>query len=341
MKGTIPMKKFKKSLCVLLSCLMIIGIAAFAPVSASAKAKPKLNKKSVTIKRGKTYTLKLKNAKSYKVKWSSSKTSVAKVYSGKVYTYKTGKATITAKYNGKKYKCKVTVKPNVKKFGKTFTVYVNDTLPLIIKNSYGSTYNAKSWKSSNKKVATINSKGIVTGKKVGTVTITATTSDGDKIKGTVKVLNPYKALKEYINKNGKADSEGNYYISFDNDEYSYFITYNKSNDKFEFQGDFDNDKNAFEVIMYMNASGASENPVVSYYRSSDSTKGYKTEAVLNPASFTSSTELTFTYVAGNIDESIADKYSNMMLQDSFSGWEIMLKNKLEMNLSALGFKNYK
>lgn len=43
------------------------------------------------------------------------------------------------------------------------------------------------WKTSNKKIATVNSKGKVSAKKKGTVKITATAKDGSKKKATVKI----------------------------------------------------------------------------------------------------------------------------------------------------------
>lgn len=84
--------------------------------------KLKLNKKKLTLKKGKKYTLKLtisstaktageKKALKKAVKWSSSKKKVATVSkTGKVKAKKKGKTTITAKLKGKKISCKVTVK---------------------------------------------------------------------------------------------------------------------------------------------------------------------------------------------------------------------------------------
>ena len=43
------------------------------------------------------------------------------------------------------------------------------------------------YKSSNKKFATVSSKGVVTGKKAGTVTITATSKKNSKVKATIKI----------------------------------------------------------------------------------------------------------------------------------------------------------
>lgn len=71
---------------------------------------PTISKKKKTLKIGKSFTLKVKNAEG-KVKWSSSKKKVAKVNkNGKVTALKKGKATIKAKVDGKTLKCVVTVK---------------------------------------------------------------------------------------------------------------------------------------------------------------------------------------------------------------------------------------
>ena len=73
----------------------------------------KLSKKKLTLTAGKTAKLKATvKGKSKKVKWKSTKKSVASVNSkGKITAKKAGTATIIAVANGKKAKCKVTVKP--------------------------------------------------------------------------------------------------------------------------------------------------------------------------------------------------------------------------------------
>lgn len=92
-------------------------LATAAPaMNADAKAKPKLNKKKITIKVGKTKKLKIKNLKGKKVKWKTSNKSVVKIKKTKKKNVvqlkgkKAGTATVTAKIGKKKYKCKVTVK---------------------------------------------------------------------------------------------------------------------------------------------------------------------------------------------------------------------------------------
>lgn len=69
-----------------------------------------LNKEEVTLKEGKTVTLKLKGA-SKKITWSSSDPQVASVNSkGKVKALRAGTAVITARVMKKDYKCRITVK---------------------------------------------------------------------------------------------------------------------------------------------------------------------------------------------------------------------------------------
>lgn len=69
-----------------------------------------LSKTRLTIRKGQNKKIRLSGAWAKKVKWSSSDEAVARVKGGKVTGRKPGKAVITAKYQGKKYKCRVTVK---------------------------------------------------------------------------------------------------------------------------------------------------------------------------------------------------------------------------------------
>ena len=168
-----------------------------------------LNKTSVTLNRGaknRTFQLKKaiknKNATYKGVSWYSSNKNVATVdNNGKVTVLKKGTVTITAKAkdgSNKSAKCKFTVKQLVTKLSynnkkQVKEVYKNKTMKFAVTvtpsnaNNKGLTYS-----SSNKKVATVNSKGVVKGIKAGTVTITAKTKDSSKkiVKIKVKVKNP-------------------------------------------------------------------------------------------------------------------------------------------------------
>ncbi|MCR5431724.1 MAG: cellulase family glycosylhydrolase [Lachnospiraceae bacterium] len=100
----------KRKLISLFLCLVmtLAVFGSFAPADTQAAA-AKLNKKSVTLYVGETVKLKLKGAES-EVSWKTSKKAAATVKKGKVTAKKPGTATITATCDGKKYKCKVTIK---------------------------------------------------------------------------------------------------------------------------------------------------------------------------------------------------------------------------------------
>lgn len=106
------------------------------------------------------------------VTWTSGNTKVATVSNGKVTAVGKGTATITAKANGKLAKAKVTVKdPYVNVSPTSGTIKVGKTLQLTTNYAPTST-GTPSYSSSNKKVATVDSKGVVKGVKAGTATIT-------------------------------------------------------------------------------------------------------------------------------------------------------------------------
>ena len=101
----------------LLSFVCFTLMLALLPVQVmDAKTKPKISVKSKSIYVGQSYTLKLKNVSAKaKVTWTTSKKSVVAVVKKKgnrvvLKGKKQGKASITAKYKGKKYCCKITVK---------------------------------------------------------------------------------------------------------------------------------------------------------------------------------------------------------------------------------------
>ena len=140
-------------------------ILTFTPtMNTQAKAKIKLNKTKISLQRGKTYTLKVKGTKK-KVKWSSNKKTIATVTrKGKVTAQKPGTAVITASCGEYKVTCKITVKnPSLKLTKSSATVKVGKTTKISAK----ATPSGKvTYKSSNSKIATVSSKGVVKGKKV-------------------------------------------------------------------------------------------------------------------------------------------------------------------------------
>lgn len=120
-------------------------------------------------------------ARNKKILWSSSKEKVATITSkGTVKALKKGTTTITAAVKGTKIKTsfKLRVKKPVKLKKLTVTgdsqVYAGSFIALTAKLSPENTsYDNIIWKSSNKKVATVNAQGQVFGIKAGKATITA------------------------------------------------------------------------------------------------------------------------------------------------------------------------
>ena len=153
------------------------------PVQTVEAATVKLNKARRTMEVGQIYKLTVKGPHGA-VKWKSSKSSVAAVdNSGVVRAKKKGTANIYAQVGKKKLKCRITVKnpaPSINK--KSLTLYRGGTFRLAVKYP---TSKVK-WSSSNKKVATVNSKGTVVAKKNGKTTITAQMR-GRKLKCSVVV----------------------------------------------------------------------------------------------------------------------------------------------------------
>lgn len=119
MKKNFQIKNLTKI--VVLSLALAMTAPTVAPLSApvvasAATQKVKLNATKKTLTEGKTFTLKVSGTKKT-VTYSSSKKSVATVTKkGKVTAKKAGSATITAKVDGKKYSCKVTVKAKENKY---------------------------------------------------------------------------------------------------------------------------------------------------------------------------------------------------------------------------------
>lgn len=186
-KGRGLMKQRKRAGILLMLVCLIITLAL--PVTANAAVK--INKTSVSVLRGKTYNLKITGTKK-KIKWTSSNKKIATVSaSGKIKGINKGKCNIYAKVGKKKYTCKVTVKQPVTsiKLSKK-SISLNKGKKYTLKASIApknAANKAVVWKSSNTKIATVSSKGVVTAKSAGTTTITATAKDGSRKKASCKV----------------------------------------------------------------------------------------------------------------------------------------------------------
>ncbi|MEE3392579.1 MAG: Ig-like domain-containing protein [Lachnospiraceae bacterium] len=173
-----------------------LGMSFYPGNAQAAKKKIKLNKTSVELYKGSSATLKLKNKnKTIKknIKWKSSAKKIISVSSnGKITAKKAGKATITAKYKGKKYKCRVRAGNYVESLGLTLdkgTQILPDGQLLSSFTKEGDThkliahvggkkllYDKVTYSSSDEAIAKVTTDGTITiGSWYGTAVITVTT----------------------------------------------------------------------------------------------------------------------------------------------------------------------
>lgn len=171
----------KKFLAVLLALALAVATLT-VPAMAASKVKTVVKLShggTVTLNIGENLQLSAAVTPEAPVTWTSSKAKYATVdSSGLVHAVAEGTATIKAKAGKKSAKVKVKVvnpnKPTGISLDRSGTVKLpmNETLTLTATLQPSTAVGNVTWKTSNKKVATVNG-GVVTPKKKGTVTITA------------------------------------------------------------------------------------------------------------------------------------------------------------------------
>ncbi len=141
-------------------------------------------------------TIKPTNAGNQVLTWTSSNTNICDVnYEGVLIPKSNGKVTISAKTkDGTNLTASCTVRVadkassvSLSKTTQTINVGKTATLSATVKTVTGGSYGEVSWSSSNTKVATVSSKGVVTAVYPGQAKITATTLDGTKKTATCVV----------------------------------------------------------------------------------------------------------------------------------------------------------
>lgn len=243
------MKRSKRMFTVMLALCVALSMAMASVTANAATKKPKkiyLKATSTTVDikgKVKVSVYKTKPSKASKsVKWKSSNKKVATVSkSGYVTGKKKGTVKITAT-SKKNKRAKKTIKIKVTNLKaksvtmskKSAILFPNDktTLKATVKGSAGFYNQGVTWKSSNTSVATVTSKGIVTAKKAGKATITATEKGGSK-KATcavtvsgIKVDKANKSVSVTATVNN-ADAKSMHYVVYKNGgaaKTSYFVT---------------------------------------------------------------------------------------------------------------------
>ena len=171
-----------------------------------------LNATELTLAPGGTAELKVipnpENAKEVELIWETSDESIVTVdQEGNIVAVKEGTAVITVKTADGKYSatCTVTVVGEVVavegvEISGEREVRVGNTIKLTAKISPENATNKQvTWSSSNRRIATVDQNGVVKGIREGTVTITVTTVDGQKVatyKITVKAAETQKPSEQ-------------------------------------------------------------------------------------------------------------------------------------------------
>lgn len=157
----------------------------------------KLSKTSITIDKGKGYTLKASGTYT-NLTWTTTNSAIASVNSnGYVYGVSVGTATIIAKSDYAEARCVVYVEKAETEVTKisicptSLTLSVGDKYEL----SASGNYSTVSWKSDNSNIVTVDSEGAVTALAVGTAKITASAKDSKGVVRatatcTITVINP-------------------------------------------------------------------------------------------------------------------------------------------------------
>lgn len=305
----------KKMVALLLTLAVCITSVVGNQASVSAKSKIKISNTKITLTVGKSKTLKVKGTKK-KAKWSSSKKSVASVTSkGKVTAKKAGSATITAKIGKKKYKCKVTVK-SVKKPNNTNNVKPSTSISTKPTTSNNSPIQNKPTKPEQ--------------------------SQTEIIKGN------YSKLKNIIRTYGNTNNKGNKYITYyDTRNNIQYGIVDENNGMFQFiMIDNMDSEIKSSCSMYVNITVSDNvNPelIVLFQKNGVTTGACTLETSFIASKYSKETILYFNIKenATGLTEADFQKYANANLKAAFSGWQLLLMGKADMQLADLGFISYK
>ncbi len=171
-----------------------------------------INKKNISLSEGESYQLVLKYnsidmSSNKMVSWTSSDEKVAIVnQNGYISAISVGNCTIKACIDDKEVSCELSVvkgevKPTLVKINKTKSIlYVGEKERLTVKVFPADAENKSvMWYSGNKKIVTVNNKGVVNAKSAGKVTVTVKTYNGLKAECEITVKK-VKATKIRLNK---------------------------------------------------------------------------------------------------------------------------------------------
>lgn len=239
-------KGIKKGSCVITCILTKYNVRATCEVTvATLKTTVSLNKTSIRMGTGTTYTLKAKiwsnNTRLPAVRWKTSKKRIASItQKGKIKAKRVGNTVITAVSRDKlkvKAQCKVRVIQRAKsiKIKPNYAIcYVGGTRQLsVVMQPKSTTLHSVTWESEDTSIATVENNGMVRGIAEGETRIVATTKDGGKKKAycVLKVTEKVPATSIVVAQSELTLKKG------DSTELAYSVLPNNTSDNISFASD--------------------------------------------------------------------------------------------------------
>lgn len=318
---------------------------------------PSLNKKSAIIYSGETVTLKLKNTKQ-KITWKSSNKDVAVINNkGIVKGIKKGTVNITAQVGNKKFACVVTVKKpyvavkSISISEKKITLEKGKTHKLKAVVSPSNASDTKiTWTTSDKNIASIDSKGTVTAKSAGIVTVTAKVGKKSAtcrviVNENIPISSNVKKLKTHIDMNGDVNSNYDRFIkwnyNYSGDQYAFAIVHELNTDMLKFIYTRQGTDTQSSLTMYVdieNDKNVSPNYTVvfsTYYL------GANAEATFDATQYVPDDNVHFSLISSvGIQENDIQNLANSELSLALEGWDVLLQNEVGITLKDIGFLSY-
>lgn len=241
------------------------------------------------------------------------------------------------------------------------TIYEGDTFKLKVKG----TKKKVKWSSSNEGIASVNSKGVVTGECDGKATITAKVagkklkckivvkeyiidddsdndnSDNDATTSETKpidiISNNIATLKKYIKNNGGNNSNGDCVINQDMDGVLFAIVYEESTDTLEF---IMTKKNEYACTMDMTSPSNIETLEVKFAYSSDGL-GFMGTGYVNPFGYSRNSKVNFSIQPSQFESYLQiQNVCNSAVGAAFSGWDMLLYKDLGISMKDIGFVKF-
>ena len=351
------MKNLKRFLCaVSISTAMVFSVVPAVTIQSAqtvyaAPTKIKLNKTTVDIFTGKKITLKVKGTKA-KAKWSSSDKSIATVSNkGVVKAKNPGTAVITAKINGKKLKCTVTVKEETKlslDVSKK-TILTGDNFTINATVTPDEMVSLVTWESSDTSVATVEN-GVVTGIKEGTATITAKVDDKSaSCLVTVNQKKDFDYLSKYLQTKGELSTTSRNMLMTGSGIFNYqaasTIKYDAASDALIFSMNYTDlgsslrDHTAdITMTLKRNSDTVDVNVNDKFHFILTNDDWSSTSTITMPLASYESNSLNFTITSknGGITDDQVQTDANNVFYFAKSGWSGLLEDNLKMTMKDLG-----